>query len=72
MVQVFRKKKLTVWISTREEEQQWQWAMKLKLYLRHEVRVVGYKAYCQGRAIGEAGSYYVVWEEGLIRTSNNL
>lgn len=47
-------------------------ARRLKYICDMKVRVIGYKAYCQGRAIGEAGSYYVVWKEGLIRTSNNL
>lgn len=47
-------------------------AMKTKYLADMKIRVVGYKAYCQGRAIGEAGSYYVVWEEGIIQTSNNL
>lgn len=47
-------------------------AMKTKYLADMKVRVVGYKAYCQGRAIGDAGSYYVVWEEGIIQTSNNL
>lgn len=47
-------------------------AMRVKYLADMKVRVVGYKAYCQGRAIGEAGSYYVVWEEGIIQTSNNL
>lgn len=47
-------------------------AMKTKYLADMKVRVVGYKAYCQGRAIGEAGNYYVVWEEGIIQTSNNL
>ena len=47
-------------------------AMRVKYLADMKVRVVGYKAYCQGRAIGDAGSYYVVWEEGIIQTSNNL
>lgn len=47
-------------------------AIKLRYICDMKVRVVGYKAYCQGRAIGEAGSYFVVWEEGIIQTSNNL
>lgn len=47
-------------------------AVKLRYICDMKVRVMGYKAYCQGRAIGEAGSYYVVWKEGLIQTSNNL
>lgn len=37
-----------------------------------KVHVMGYKAYCQGRAIGEAGTYYTVWEDGVIQTNNNL
>lgn len=47
-------------------------AMKVKYLTDMKVRVVGYRAYCQGRSIGTAGSYYVVWEDGIIRTSNNL
>ncbi len=47
-------------------------AGRLRYLADMKVRVMGYKAYCQGRSIGEAGSYYVVWEEGLIKTSNNL
>lgn len=47
-------------------------AVKLRYICDMKVRVMGYKAYCQGRAIGEAGTYYVVWKEGLIQTSNNL
>lgn len=35
-------------------------------------RVMGYKAYCLGRSIGEAGNHYVVWKEGVLKTSNNL
>ena len=37
-----------------------------------KVRVSGYKAFCQGRFTGNPDSYYVVWEEGILRTSNNL
>ena len=37
-----------------------------------KIRVVGYKAYCQGRFTGNPGSYYAVWEEGILRTSNNI
>lgn len=66
-------KKSFIWISQEKKSQPMgSGAMKLKYICDMKVRVVGYKAYCQGRAIGEAGSYYVVWEEGLIRTSNNL
>ena len=47
-------------------------ARRLRYICDMKIRVMGYKAYCLGRAIGEAGTYYVVWKEGLIETSNNL
>lgn len=47
-------------------------AKRLKYYAGVKVRVIGYKAYCQGRFIPEAGVYYPVWEEGILRTTNNL
>ncbi|MDY3853105.1 MAG: AAA family ATPase [Prevotella sp.] len=47
-------------------------ARRLRYICDMKVRVIGYKAYCQGRAIGDAGSYYVVWEEGVLRTSNSM
>ena len=28
--------------------------------------------YCQGRSIGEAGSYFTVWEEGILKSSNQI
>lgn len=37
-----------------------------------KIRVVGYRAFCQGRFTGDPGSSYTVWEEGILRTSNNL
>lgn len=46
-------------------------AMKLKYICDMKVSV-GYKALLPGTCIGEAGSYYVVWEEGIIQTSSNL
>lgn len=47
-------------------------AMRVKFLADMKVRVVGYKAYCQGRSTGDAGAYFVVWEEGIIQTSNKL
>lgn len=47
-------------------------AGRLRYLADVKVRVMGYKAYCQGRAIGEAGSYYTVWKDGIMQTSNNL
>lgn len=66
-------KKCFIWISQEKKSQPMGGgAVRLKYICDMKVRVVGYKAYCQGRAIGDAGSYYTVWEEGVIRTSNNL
>lgn len=47
-------------------------ARRLKYIVDMKVRVAGYKAYCQGRSAGRPGDYYVVWEEGVLMTSNNL
>lgn len=47
-------------------------ALRLRYICDMKVRVMGYKAYCLGRSIGEAGAYYVVWPEGVMQTSNNL
>ena len=37
-----------------------------------KIRVSGYKAYCQGRFTANPEAYYVVWVEGILRTSNNI
>lgn len=47
-------------------------AIRLKYLAGVKVRVSGFKAYCQGRAIGEAGASFAVWEDGLIQTSNEI
>lgn len=47
-------------------------AVRLRYIAGIKVRVVGYKAFCQGRFTEDPGSYYVVWEEGIVRTSNNI
>lgn len=47
-------------------------AMRLKYLCGVKVRVMGYKAFCQGRFTEDPGSYYPVWDEGIIRTSNTL
>ena len=66
-------KKCFIYISQEDKSQPTgKPARRLKYICDMKVRVMGYKAYCQGRAIGEAGTYYVVWKEGLIQTSNNL
>lgn len=43
-------------------------AVRLKYMAGVKVRVVGYKALCQGRFIGESGTSFKVWEDGLIQT----
>ena len=66
-------KKCFIYISQEDKSQPTgKPACRLRYICDMKVRVIGYKAYCQGRAIGEAGAYYVVWKEGLIQTSNNL
>lgn len=47
-------------------------AVRLRYKADMKVRVAGYKAYCQGRSAGEPGNCYVVWEEGVLMTLNNL
>jgi len=47
-------------------------AVRLRYMAGMKVRVVGFKAFCQGRFTGDPGSFFVVWEEGILRTSNNL
>ena len=66
-------KKCFIYISQEDKSQPTgKPARRLRYICDMKVRVMGYKAYCMGRAIGEAGTYYVVWKEGLIQTSNNL
>lgn len=66
-------KRCFIWISQEKKSQPLGGgAVRLKYICDMKVRVMGYKAYCQGRAIGEAGSYYTVWKEGLLQTSNNI
>ncbi len=47
-------------------------AKRLRYLACVKVRVVGFRAYCQGRFIPSLGNSFVVWEEGVIRTTNNL
>lgn len=47
-------------------------AIRLRYICDMKVRVMGYKAYCLGRSINEAGNYYVVWKDGLLKTNNKL
>lgn len=47
-------------------------AVRLRYFAGMKVRVVAYKAYCLGRFTEDPGSCYVVWEEGVLRTTNNV
>ena len=47
-------------------------AVRLRYKAGVKVRVAGFRAWCQGRFSSEAGNYYTVWEEGLMRTTNNI
>ena len=66
-------KRCFIWISQEKKSQPLGGgAVRLKYICDMKVRVVGYKAYCQGRSIGEAGSYFTVWEEGIMKSSNQI
>lgn len=47
-------------------------AVRLRYKAGVKVRVAGYRAYCQGRFNPDAGNSFVVWEEGVMRTTNNI
>lgn len=47
-------------------------ANRLRYLAGVKIRVAGYKAYCMGRFTGEPGSYYPVWEEGIIKVNNKV
>lgn len=47
-------------------------AIRLKYEAGVKIRVVGYKAYCQGRFIPEPGVYFTVWTGGVLKTTNNI
>lgn len=47
-------------------------AVRLRYKAGVKVRVSGFKAWCQGRETENAGAFYTVWEDGLVRTSLTL
>lgn len=47
-------------------------ANRLRYLAGVKIRVTGYKAYCMGRFTGDPGSFYTVWEEGIVRINNNV
>lgn len=66
-------KKSFIFISQEEKGQPTGKAARRLLYLADvKVRVRGFRAYCQGRFNPDAGNSFVVWEEGVLRTTNNV
>lgn len=47
-------------------------AARLKYTAGVKIRVVGYKAYCQGRFSGDESKPYTIWEDGVIKSTNNV
>lgn len=47
-------------------------AVRLRYAADVKVRVVNFRAYCQGRFTQDPAAAYTVWEEGILRTTNNL
>lgn len=67
------KRKCFIFISQEEKGQPMgKPARRLRYIAGMKIWVAGFKAYCQGRFTSDPGSYFTVWEEGIIRTSNNL
>lgn len=65
-------RKCFIFISWEKKGQPMGGALKLKYDAGVKVRVSGYRAYCQGRFIPAPGVCYTVWEEGILKTTNNL
>ena len=47
-------------------------ARRLRYICDMKVRVIGYRAYCQGRSVDGAGSSFVVWEKGVLQSTNSI
>ncbi len=47
-------------------------AVRLKYKAGVKIRVVGYKAYCQGRFTGNESAPFTIWEDGVISSTNNI
>lgn len=72
LVKMFPKKSF-IFISQVEKGQPTGKPARRLLYLADvKVRVQGFRAYCQGRFNPDAGNSFVVWEEGVLRTTNNV
>lgn len=72
LVKAFPKKSF-IFVSQEEKSQPTGKAARRLRYLADvKIRVVGFRAYCQGRFNPDAGNSFVVWEEGVLRTTNNV
>lgn len=72
LVKMFPKKSF-IFISQVEKGQPTGKPARRLLYLADvKVRVQGFRAYCQGRFNPDSGNSFVVWEEGVLRTTNNV
>lgn len=47
-------------------------AVRLKYACGVKIRTMGFRAYCQGRYIGEAAAYWTIWKEGAMRVWNEV
>lgn len=47
-------------------------AARLKYKAGVKIRVVGYKAFCQGRFSGDESEAFTIWEDGVIKSTNNI
>lgn len=66
-------KKSFIFISQVEKGQPTGKPARRLLYLADvKVRVQGFRAYCQGRFNPDVGNSFVVWKEGVLRTTNNV
>lgn len=66
-------KKCFIFISQEEKGQPTgKPARRLRYLADVKVRVQGFRAYCQGRFNSDAGNSFVVWKEGVLRTTNNV
>lgn len=73
LVQNVFPKKCFIFISQEEKGQPTgKPARRIRYLADVKVRVQGFRAYCQGRFNPDAGNSFVVWEEGVLRTTNNV
>jgi len=72
LVEAFPKKCFIFISQERKSQPLGNTAVRVKYMADVKVRVVGFRAYCQGRFNPDIGNCYTVWEEGVLRTTNNL